>query len=747
MGVRGLSTFIDNNQKLLSHHRLHDTKVVIDGNNLYHFLYYNYHVPHHYGGDYDHYARKCKRFFNLLTKCGVEPVIVFDGAYDPDDRKLATVLSRMRDRRSAADSICTTGHGNVMPLLAFETFRLILIELNIPHVSCDFEADDDIATLANDLNCPVMSNDSDFFIYDLRAGYIPLDYINLTLCVYDTETAEGCVCTLNKQLSQSEYRYIPVKLYNRDKFTGLFSNKNAFVIPLFATLLGNDYLDTSDLAQFYSKLQMPRSTTKFSFSPKTQSRLAALIQWLNDNEKSDLDTCVDFVADKTHSDKQEGLRKEICKSVESYTSTCQYKSVNLKSLLDRLYIRKNISTKCEQVVSDYYGNKLPTWFLDKLRSCEINPFLLNAAILHRVIFICQVEIMSEPSTYHSSQSIREVSYGLVFKSGVDSTVETDQNKYIEEYDRDQKNTKKLRIAPAESSPHYGKLPTLSAIPDLPVEERQLLIISTLGLSKEDFMSCKDVGVDGELVLLIAILSYWINHANPQVTLVHLDSFIASIIILHVKVLMWVERQTLIGLEYVEPSLYPEITQAFHNSSEKQIQRLVKNLDKFFVKPEHTAKHPRDNTIVHGFAQFQACMRDTVHQNQLLLCPFLPPNPCFIMNGTFMYNFCRDIQARVDPTSFLSEMLDRGSPLCQLFSLLKKSVLQLCKVDCFAEKRSSKKMKAKSKKNAKKAAEGFVMSEVLQTEDKGEEKGEKKPKLETVVNCSINNRFAMLNLDD
>ena len=40
-------------------------------------------------------------------------------------------------------------------------------------------ADDQIAALANYWECPVLTNDSDFLIYDLQAGVILLDYLNL----------------------------------------------------------------------------------------------------------------------------------------------------------------------------------------------------------------------------------------------------------------------------------------------------------------------------------------------------------------------------------------------------------------------------------------------------------------------------------------------------------------------------------------------------------------------------------------
>ena len=40
MGILGLTTFMDNNTWIFEKVNLHDTKVVIDGNNLYHFIFF-----------------------------------------------------------------------------------------------------------------------------------------------------------------------------------------------------------------------------------------------------------------------------------------------------------------------------------------------------------------------------------------------------------------------------------------------------------------------------------------------------------------------------------------------------------------------------------------------------------------------------------------------------------------------------------------------------------------------------------
>lgn len=46
-------------------------------------------------------------------------------------------------------------------------FIQVLIQRGVPLVQCLFEADKEIACLAHQWKCPVLSNDSDFYIFDL----------------------------------------------------------------------------------------------------------------------------------------------------------------------------------------------------------------------------------------------------------------------------------------------------------------------------------------------------------------------------------------------------------------------------------------------------------------------------------------------------------------------------------------------------------------------------------------------------
>lgn len=57
---------------------------------------------------------------------------------------------------------------------------------------------------------------------------------------------------------------------------------------------------------------------------------------------------------------------------------------------------------------------------------------------------------------------------------------------------------------------------------------------------------------------------------------------------------------------------------------------------------------------------------TMHLNSLLLDPF--PSPCIphIFSGTFLYNFCKELQENRNPDELIYELLSKDSNLPQIY---------------------------------------------------------------------------------
>ena len=150
-------------------------KVVIDGTSLCYCL--NSRHEWRYGGDYKEFYCTVIEYFRELVALGIEPYVIMDGM-DPDDSKYQTYIKRNEERINHIASCQTQGihesKSTVRPLFTQAVFVDALKAMEIKFLIADGEADRDIASLANSLPSPVISNDSDFFIFNIHMGYIPL---------------------------------------------------------------------------------------------------------------------------------------------------------------------------------------------------------------------------------------------------------------------------------------------------------------------------------------------------------------------------------------------------------------------------------------------------------------------------------------------------------------------------------------------------------------------------------------------
>ena len=150
----------------------------MDGNNVMHLLRP---LDWSNGGQYPEYRREVRKFYSVLQNSGITPIVIFDGAHN-EEQKIVTRIQRRQDRidyinkqitSDASRPIERTCGGHVLPILASEVYRMALHALDIQFYVADGEADSVIARVANHYSCPVLSKDSDFFIFRLVGGYIP----------------------------------------------------------------------------------------------------------------------------------------------------------------------------------------------------------------------------------------------------------------------------------------------------------------------------------------------------------------------------------------------------------------------------------------------------------------------------------------------------------------------------------------------------------------------------------------------
>lgn len=262
MGIRGLTSYISQNaDRFHQFYQLHDCTLVIDGCSLACQLYIRVSGCNSaYGGDYDKFATTIANFFSLLDKCSVTPVVIIDGGYET--RKLKTIWKRMKTKLHNAKACSPVNQlrSSVFPLFMMEVFKQVLNGMGVKFAQADFEADFEIAAIARHLNCPVLSYDSDFYVFDVK--YIPFSTVSLIPCKI--------------RRNGSVHYYVSCQLYVVDFFISNFGGLDKSLLPLMATLLGNDYVPAYIFSKFFNHVKLPKSKKM----TQQQRRIAAIFEWL-----------------------------------------------------------------------------------------------------------------------------------------------------------------------------------------------------------------------------------------------------------------------------------------------------------------------------------------------------------------------------------------------------------------------------------------------------------------------------------
>lgn len=228
--------------------------------------------------------------------------MLLDGGYEL--KKLKTVRERLRSRIGVIKYIVPLESYLVLPLMIREVFTSALKQCNVPTYRCLFEADNEIAMLARKLDCPVLSYDSDFYIFDGK--YIP--YVTITPKVYkktftNNKTIEVEIMTKiqkgqrknpkrknqkitmevenssNTDVAAEEvsYSYLDCCIYTIDNLTE--NSLDNDMLPLFGIMLGNDFISRKWFNKFYKSVTKRNTKKKKSLSPQ-QKRIHTLLNWL-----------------------------------------------------------------------------------------------------------------------------------------------------------------------------------------------------------------------------------------------------------------------------------------------------------------------------------------------------------------------------------------------------------------------------------------------------------------------------------
>lgn len=304
MGVRGLQTFLKNNPDLLIRIDLSNTDLVIDANNLLCQLFTLLSKQDKndlYGGNLVAYGTLVRTFFENLKKCNIRPILVFDGSVigkqSTQDKillKTNTVYKRGLDRFNSVKNLQEYGESDsssdyrtIIPLTINHVFKCIAIEMGIRRIQTPYEADAHIARLANELACPVLTNDSDFLVFDIPNGYIMIDmfqFLNVRRRNNEQDDAKAknrsdeAKTRRNKELSNFS---IPCFILTQRRFMRYFPGMLSVTMPLLSILLGNDYVEAFTFDKLCDKVAIEQYRGPLVANSFAHRKILRILHWLS----------------------------------------------------------------------------------------------------------------------------------------------------------------------------------------------------------------------------------------------------------------------------------------------------------------------------------------------------------------------------------------------------------------------------------------------------------------------------------
>ncbi|XP_029929062.1 protein asteroid homolog 1-like [Myripristis murdjan] len=484
MGIQGLTSFIEANSQIYRDVQFRDSRLVVDGSNLSCHLYYTEGLDQTYGGDCAGYADLIERFIKALRGCGIQPYVVLDGGSDHTDKKLETKKKRDKALIQAAHekSLGRQTWGDIMPLMCISLFRRTLFRLKVPVVQCFLEADQEVAALASEWQCPVLSKDSDFYIFDLPAGVLPIPHFQ-----WEVAAQRG---------------FVPCKIYTASSFCSIY-NIQPRVLSAFAVLAGNDYVKLEDMG--VSLHLGAHEKTR----PANLGELLRRLRGFQEPQEA-LKAALRLMGEMSRQKKAEVL-KSLSAGMEEYQLP--------PSALGRFFTDGTVPPlppEDRALVSDWVRLPFTKGRLDKV--------ILNVLRLRRVRLPVMVEHKSLPSSHLTSRPIRQVMYGLLLG-----------DEEVEEYDR--KGLQLTRCMVRSVCRGAARQLSLDSLDKAELSQRVRVLMEALEVEPSCFQ-----GVEPHLRLLVAVTCCWMQNASPPPHQHLLQALLLGLVTTHTSTALQVENR-------------------------------------------------------------------------------------------------------------------------------------------------------------------------------------------------------------
>ncbi|KAM9838874.1 single-strand DNA endonuclease ASTE1 isoform 1-T2 [Aulostomus maculatus] len=647
MGVQGLTTYVEGNSHFFHDVKLRDSRLVIDGCSLYFRLYFTHGLDQQHGGDYDAFACLLIQFLCALAACDIQPYVVLDGGMDPSDKKFATLRQRLQSKIREADSISHGRSGSVLPILTRDVFIHVLIQRGVPLVQCPAEADWEIASLAHQWKCPVLTNDSDFYIFDLPGGYLPFRFFQWT--------------NLNGKAS---HRYISARCYTTNNLCRWFGGMNRELLPLCAVLTGNDYgspKDAETLLALIDVSNLGRGGGRGK-NRAPASRIEGLLLWLSSFSSSgealaEVSRLMGENDGRGKKGAKGGLSSQLWAGMQEYHITPQSSLAHWFS-----------GGKAAPGGQSYLLAQLPEWLSQAAAQGSLAPLVLDAVVMQRVLLIPQVENSKLPSSHCSARAIRQAIYGILLQRGQDKVTQgrggntqlpkgsgvKSQGKRggrgqagrgqgpgganvefsseqvagatavqsqgcsapmcVEEFDRLDLNLKKNQVQ-ANLKSHL----CLDILSQAPVAVRLGTLLEVLGVKESALLP-----VPPHLKLAVAVTGFWLKEAVPTPSQHQLQALVLGMVY---GELSWINQT---GSNH-----YQDAVPQMNWPAERQV---LTGMQRQCVRAGE--RRGLDIGVAHSFSQWQACLWSALSLNQLMLLPLPVPYLPRLFSGTLVHGLLK-----------------------------------------------------------------------------------------------------------
>uniref|UniRef100_I3J107 Asteroid homolog 1 n=1 Tax=Oreochromis niloticus TaxID=8128 RepID=I3J107_ORENI len=632
MGVHGLTTFVEGNRHFLQDVKFRDSRLVIDGCSLYFRLYFNHGLDQLHGGDYDAFASLLTQFLTALATCNIQPYVVLDGGMDPSNKKFDTLRQRLQSKIKEADNLSHGRNGSVLPILTRDVFIQVLIQSGVPLIQCPAEADWEIACLAQEWKCPVLTNDSDFYIFDLPGGYLPFRFFQWTN-LNDASLLrrgggrgkgrsppsriEGLLLWLSSFKTVAEALEEVNSLMGEEGCKGKRGQKGGLASRLLACMQEYHIKAPSSVARWFSggKAFQGGQTSGLAQLPEClstaalQGRLPPLV----------LDALV-------------MRRVLLIPQVEnSKLASSHCSSRAIRQAVYGILLHRSQDNVTEGRVGGTQPMKGPGGEIQDMRMQENRQGMRGGR--GRGGRGCGGRGQSVNAAFSKEQAAGS------------STVQAQGAPIsVEEYDRLDLNLRKNEVEAVPLRNHVH----LDRLGQAPAAVRLGALLQVLGVNQSALAF-----VPFHLQLAVAVTGFWFREATPTPSQPQVQALVLGMVYGEVFL------NTQLGAIHYQHTV-PQPNWALEH-------KVCAGLDRQRVRPGE--RRGVDIGMAHSFSQWQACLWSALCLNQLLLLPLPEPHLSWLFSGTLVHGLVRYLKGGRDAES----LLPGGSLSAQLYSSLLNAV--------------------------------------------------------------------------